>query len=88
MKAYGGVNVYIHVFLTSELVGGEWSASCTGYFTPGTHCIGGWEGPRTGVDEVKMKIFLLPGLGLRPLVRAARRQSTPLHLQNESTDYV
>jgi hypothetical protein len=27
MKAYGGVDVYIHIFLTSALVGGEWSAS-------------------------------------------------------------
>jgi hypothetical protein len=42
MKAYGGVDVYIHVFLTSALVGGEWSASRHGRFTsgertPGTH---------------------------------------------------
>jgi hypothetical protein len=35
MKAYGGVDVYIHVFLTSELVGGERSASSPGHFTPG-----------------------------------------------------
>jgi hypothetical protein len=34
MKAYGGVNAQIHVFLTSELVG-EWSASRPGSFTPG-----------------------------------------------------
>jgi hypothetical protein len=27
MKAYGGVDVYIHVFVTWALVGGEWSAS-------------------------------------------------------------
>jgi hypothetical protein len=27
MKAYGEVDVYTHVFFTSELVGGEWSAS-------------------------------------------------------------
>jgi hypothetical protein len=27
MKASGGVDVYIHIFLTSALVGGEWSAS-------------------------------------------------------------
>jgi hypothetical protein len=26
MKAYGGVDVQIHVILTSTLVGGEWSA--------------------------------------------------------------
>jgi hypothetical protein len=35
MKAYGGVDVQIHVFLTSELVGGELSASHPGRFTPG-----------------------------------------------------
>jgi hypothetical protein len=35
MKAYGGVDVYIHIFLTSSLVGGEWSASRPGRFTPG-----------------------------------------------------
>jgi hypothetical protein len=27
MKAYGGVDVYIHILLTSALVRGEWSAS-------------------------------------------------------------
>jgi hypothetical protein len=27
MKTYGGVDVQIHVFLTSTLAGGEWSAS-------------------------------------------------------------
>jgi hypothetical protein len=27
MKTYGGVNVEIHIFLTSALVGAEWSAS-------------------------------------------------------------
>jgi hypothetical protein len=39
------VDVYIHIFWTSALVGGEWSASRLGRFTPGerapgTHCIG------------------------------------------------
>jgi hypothetical protein len=29
------MDVKIHVFLTSVLVEGEWSASCTGRFTPG-----------------------------------------------------
>jgi hypothetical protein len=48
--------------LTSALVGGEWSASCSGLFTPrerapGTHWIGGWVGPRAVLDAVvKRKI--------------------------------
>jgi hypothetical protein len=35
MKAYVGVDVQIHIFLTSALAGGEWSASRPGRFTPG-----------------------------------------------------
>jgi hypothetical protein len=32
MKAYGGVDVYIHISLTSALVVGEWPASHPGSF--------------------------------------------------------
>jgi hypothetical protein len=73
MKTDGGVHVYIHVFLTSALVGGELSASRPGRFTPGerascTHWIGGWVGPGTGLDDVERRKFMpLPGLELRPL---------------------
>jgi hypothetical protein len=35
MKMYGGVDVQIHVFLTSALDGGEQSASRSSHFTPG-----------------------------------------------------
>jgi hypothetical protein len=47
MKAYVGVDVQIRIFLTSEIVGGEWSASRPSPFTPeerarGIHWIGGW----------------------------------------------
>jgi hypothetical protein len=57
MKIYGGVDVQIQVFLTSALVGGEWSASRPARFTagertPGTHWIGGWVGPRAGLGAV------------------------------------
>jgi hypothetical protein len=46
MKAYVGVEVQIHIFLVSVLVGGEWWASRPGRFTPGerapgTQLIGG-----------------------------------------------
>jgi hypothetical protein len=65
MKAYGGVDVQIHILLTSALAGGEWSVSCSGRFIPGTHLIGGWVSPRAGVDDVEKRKFLtLLGLKL------------------------
>jgi hypothetical protein len=44
-----GADVQIHAFLTSVLVGSEWSASRTDRFTlreraPGNQWIGGWVG--------------------------------------------
>jgi hypothetical protein len=82
MKADGGMDVQNHIFLTSAVAGGEWSASRPGRFTPGerasgTHWIGGWvDLPRAGLDTAKKRKFLtLPGLELRPLGRPARSQS-------------
>jgi hypothetical protein len=75
MKAYGGVDVYIHIFLTSALVGGEWSTSRPCYFTPGeiARWIGGWVDLRAGLDDLeKRKFLILPGLELRSLGRPAR----------------
>jgi hypothetical protein len=62
MKAYGGVHVYIHTFLTTALAGGEWSASRPGCSTageraPGTHWKGGWVDPRAGLDDVEKRKF-------------------------------
>jgi hypothetical protein len=56
--ADGGLDVYIHIFLTSALAGSEWSTSCPGRCTageraPGTHWIGGWVDPRAGLDDVE-----------------------------------
>jgi hypothetical protein len=53
MKTYGGMDVWIHVFLASALVVGKWWASrpdrfTSGERTTGSHWIGGWVGPRTG----------------------------------------
>jgi hypothetical protein len=78
MKVYGGVDVQIHIFLTSALVGGEWSTSCPGRFTtreraPGTNWIGGWVDLKADLDDLEKRKFLtLPGLELRPLCRPAR----------------
>jgi hypothetical protein len=76
MKAYGGVDVYTHIFLTSALAGSEWSALRPGRFTSGTHWIGGWVGPRAGLDDWGKRTFLtVEGLELRSFSRPARSQS-------------
>jgi hypothetical protein len=78
MKTYGGEDVHTQVFLTSALIGGEWSASRPGSFIPGerdsgTHWLGG---PRACLDDMeKWKFLPPPGLELRPLGRPARSQS-------------
>jgi hypothetical protein len=58
MKTQGRVDVQTHILLTSVLVRGERSASrpgriAPGKTTPGTHLIGDWVGPRTGLDDGK-----------------------------------
>jgi hypothetical protein len=76
MKVYGGVDLQIHIFLTTAFVGGEWSASRPGRFTHGTHWIEGWVSPRTGLDDVEKRRFLtLPELELGSLGRPARSLS-------------
>jgi hypothetical protein len=74
MKAYGGMDVYVHIFLTSSLVGGEWSASRPGRLISGERAPG-TQNPRAGLDDVeKRKFLLLPELELRPLGRPTRSQ--------------
>jgi hypothetical protein len=48
-------------------------SSRPGRFTPDTHWIGGWVGPRAALVDVEKRTFLtLTGLELRPLGRPAR----------------
>jgi hypothetical protein len=76
MKAYGEVDIWIHIFLTSSLAGGEWLASGLDRFTPEERSPGSWVGPRVGLDDLEKRKFLtLPGLKLRPLGRPVRIQS-------------
>jgi hypothetical protein len=49
------MDVQIHVFLISALVGGEWSASRPDRFTPGAHYIGGCVEPRASLDDVEKR---------------------------------
>jgi hypothetical protein len=67
-------------WLTSAIVGGEWSASRSCRFTPGQrsagfHWSGGLVDPRTGLDEMEKWILLtLLDLELQTLDRPARSQ--------------
>jgi hypothetical protein len=78
MKAYGGVDVYIYISLTSALPGGEWSASrpcrfIPGERTPGIHWIGGWVEPRADLGDLEKSKFLSPlRLELRTLGHPTR----------------
>jgi hypothetical protein len=62
MKAYSISGCIDPHFLTSALVGREWSASRHGRFTPrerapGTQWIGGWVGPRTGLNNMDKRKY-------------------------------
>jgi len=62
------------VFLTLVLDGGHWSGSRSGRFThgkitPDNHSIGGWVGPRAGLDVVEKRNFTVPA-GIRtPIIQ-------------------
>jgi hypothetical protein len=63
MKTYVGVDVLIHIFSASTLVGGKRSTSRPGRFIlgkgpHGTHWIEGWVGPRAGLDDLEKITFL------------------------------
>jgi hypothetical protein len=78
MKAYGGMHVQIHIFLTSALAG--WVVGFTPRplypwaKSPRYPWIGGWVDPRAGLDDVE-KFLTIPGLELWTLGRPARSQS-------------
>jgi hypothetical protein len=69
-------------FLTPALEGGEWSASRPGRAlppgegAPGTHCTGGWVGPRAGLDAEGRGKKSSASVGDRtPAVQSALRQT-------------
>jgi hypothetical protein len=80
MEVYEGMELQIHICLTSALTGGQASSSRPGLFTlsvivPGTHWIGGWVGPKVSLDDVMGQLLTLPILEFRRLRRPVRSQS-------------
>jgi hypothetical protein len=55
MKAYGGVDVQIHIFLTSALAEGYSQLHAPAERAAGTHCIGGCVDPRAGLDAAEKR---------------------------------
>jgi hypothetical protein len=74
----GGEGYSFYSFLTSVLDGGEWSVSrprprfTPGERTPGTHCTGGWVGPRAGLDTEAIEKFLCLSRGSNPDLSVAQ----------------
>jgi hypothetical protein len=83
-------------YSTSALDGGEWSASrpgralAPGERTHGTHCTGGWVGPRAGLDTENWGKILCPCRGsnpdrpvVQPVVRHYTAWANPAPVTNE-----
>jgi hypothetical protein len=73
------VDIYIHIFLTSALVGGEWSALPQGKSPE--YPMDGRVGPPTGLNNMEKRKFLpIQVLKLQPLGRPACSQMIPTAL--------
>jgi hypothetical protein len=85
MTTYGGVEVYLHAFLTSALDGGGWSTSRpASKRTPVTHLIGGWVGLRAGLDAVAKRndLCVVFPLYVRKFICFCLTFSTHQHVSN------
>jgi hypothetical protein len=85
MEALWGERRYSSYSFSTTLDGGESSASrpgrafSPGERTPGTHCTGGWVGPRAGLDTEARGKILCPRRGSnpdRPVVQPVVRHYT------------
>jgi hypothetical protein len=76
-----GTDIKISIFFTMTPVGCEWSASCSGYFTPyeispAMNWLWGWLGQSFSLDNVeKRKYLTLTILELQTLFPPSRSQS-------------
>jgi hypothetical protein len=85
MEALGGKGGIAPTHSRPRHYGGDWSASrpgrafIPGERTPGTHCTGGWVGPRAGLDTDDRGKILCPRRGSnpgRPVVQPVVRHYT------------
>jgi hypothetical protein len=72
LNTRGGVEVRLHTFLTTARGGVEWSASSPGRFTSDTHWIGGWVGPRTGLNAAQKRTNSALDRDRTPIPRSSR----------------
>jgi len=89
-KTNGGMEVYLHAFLTSELDGCEWSASLTDLFpprerVPTTHWIECCMGSRAGLDAATKRKKSLPLRELKPGLPARNLVTILTELNQEET---
>jgi len=64
--------------------GDEWSVSRSSRSTPGTHSIGGWVGPRAGLDTAMAKIKSLCPCRFQPVAQSLYRLSYMFTLSEAS----
>jgi len=71
VMTYGRMEVQLHSFLTLELDGGDYSASCLGRFTsrkstPSNHQIGVWVDPTASTNILQLKKSITPAFVFQP----------------------
>ena len=74
----GKLQLYSFFYLVVDGVGGQRYAAAALYRRgrPGTHCTGGWVGPRAGLDGCG-KLRSLPGFDPRSVQPVASRYASP-----------
>jgi hypothetical protein len=66
-----------HEYVSSTVDGGKCLASRLGLFNPGAHCIEGWVGVRSCLDDLQRKSLFLSGTETRFLPRSL--ETSPGH---------
>jgi hypothetical protein len=87
MKMYGGMEVYIHPFLTSALFAGACSASFPAQRAFGSQWIGGWMDLRAGLNSVKKRKISCSYIEPNSNTSDVRPISQPPHRLRQNKNY-